>query len=55
MKTTRTMTNAQMNWNLKQGFAWWASESEEWTAGIYTKDGIWVYDNSERQVWELAS
>ncbi len=57
--TTRTMTNAQMNWNLKKGFAWWelnrdGTVNDEWYAPIWTKDGCWMWDATE-QVYEMVS
>lgn len=46
--TTRTMTNAQMCWNLKNKFAWFGLNSDGEKAddtfdAIYTKDGAWYW------------
>ncbi len=50
----RTMTVAQMNWNLNRGFAWLEHEDAEWTLPIWTKDGGWVWNNGPEQRYELV-
>ncbi len=57
--TTRTMTAAQMSWNLKKGFAWWeknadGTDNDDWRAPIWTRDGMWMWDNGESQRYELV-
>jgi len=47
--TTRTMTEAQMSWNLKQGFAWFDVDAngepmDDWRSIIWTKAGGWVWN-----------
>jgi len=59
--STRTMTDAQMNWNLKRGFAWpEPCESNplglvsewEWFQPLWTRDGCWTWD-AGRQLYEM--
>jgi hypothetical protein len=52
--TMRTMTNSQMKWNLKHGFAWFETgadgqPNDDWRMPIWTKDGGWMWDANEQR------
>lgn len=55
---TKTMTNAQLAWAIKKGFAWAdhgnASEDCHCLAEVYwTKEGGYIW-NVDRQVYEMV-
>lgn len=55
----RTMTVAQMNWNLWKGYAWYELDAngqpnDDWRMPIWTKDGGWVWNNGPEQCYELV-
>ncbi len=39
----KTMTNAQMSWNLKNGFAHYETDTGSINDVIWTKDGGWMW------------
>lgn len=49
--TGKTITAAQMAWNLKRGFCWWETEDEDWRLPIWSRDGFYLWD-VDRQVYE---
>lgn len=55
---TKTMTEAQMNWNLKKGYAWYEVDSngqpnDDWRAPIWTREGGYMWDSTS-QVYEMV-
>lgn len=50
---TRTMTAAQMTWNLKRGYAWEETPDQDWRMPLWTRDGGWVWDVTSQR-YELA-
>jgi len=56
--TPRTMTAAQMAWDLKKGFAWFEQGQDgevhdDWRHPIWTRDGGWLWDNGPARRYEL--
>lgn len=47
-----TMTNAQMAWCLRKGFAWFETEDQDWRMPIWTKRGGWIFD-TDKQLYVL--
>ncbi len=53
----RTMTNAQMSWSLKKGYAWFEADSDgnpndDWRMPIWTRAGGWMWDAND-QIYRL--
>jgi hypothetical protein len=58
MTVIKTMTNAQMCWNLKKGFAWFEVDAngnpcDDWRSPIWTREGEWFWDTTT-QLYELV-
>lgn len=57
----RTMTQAQMEWNIRKGFAnferdQFGNVADDWRLPIWTKDGGWIWDvDSQLYRLELPS
>lgn len=54
----RTMTDSQMAWSMKRGFAWFGRNSDgtiadDWRQPIWTKAGGWLW-NPDTQRYELT-
>jgi hypothetical protein len=54
----KTMTAAQMTWNLKKGFAWFELDAngeaaDDWRMPIWTRAGGWLWNNGPEQRYEL--
>ena len=51
--TKKRVTEAQMNWMFKKGFAWYAPGEGEWRDPIYTSQNVyyWIppYINRDRE------
>lgn len=54
-KAPKTVTNAQMCWMLKKGFAWveGSLDDHEWHHPIYTREGEYRWD-ATAQVYEMV-
>lgn len=39
--TAKKVTNAQMNWMLNKGFAWYAPSEDNWSDPIYTRTHVY--------------
>lgn len=56
--TRKTMTAAQMAWNVKKGFAWFEQDqhgnvNDDWRAPIWTREGGYLWD-VDAQVYEMV-
>lgn len=57
MTARKTMTESQMAWNLKKGFAWFGTDAngepaDHWHHPIWTREGGYLWDVTE-QVYVL--
>ena len=55
----KTMTAAQMAWNLKKGFAWFekdeqGNDRDDWRMPIWTREGGYLWD-VESQRYEMVA
>jgi hypothetical protein len=48
--TRKRVTDAQMNWMFRQGFAWYAPGEGEWRDAIYTRNNVyhWIPEHINR-------